>query len=628
MEALNLRVDKVLIKMSFLKNILQRPKKNKESEIRNDDDYPSSIFRIDASDFAAKSASRAAETDFDNGNDDDVVVKQIADFPLYKDVLTHPKSSNPGLRIPIELQDKIIAIKLETTRARIVIDPDAKDQVLPYVPPILSALGAVGFSFINPYLLADSAVIRSVRLNAERGSETTSSLGGKSDGANLFREWVKSAKEEKATDIHIRILDGGQAEVLMRVDGELEPISGSDRGLFTARDALNAMKSAYEVLSDRHSNNMGTFSETSTLSSMIDAALNIPNLRLRFASVRGLYGPKAIVRLLPNGIAGSALSFRDMGFSQSHIDMFDRAHRLDAGAIGYMGITGSGKTTAAKTFVETHPKYGKSAMYQVADPIEYPILHMHQIYVQRNLLVLNEEGKKDLYSEAIESLMRSDPDLVDVGEVRDVLSARAMANVAKSGHLSMFTLHVDSVAGAINRLTDPKIGLTRQELTGSNLLGLLVYQALVPLLCPHCKMNEAEILQELQHRGDEASLREARYISYLSDVIDKRFNINASILRWKNPIGCDHCRHRGTKGLTLCAEMLMPDDQWLDASGKGEDRNAIRTWRQTYSDKDPTSENMDGKLVIEHALFKAYKGLIDPRNTERFGQLSITEIVT
>lgn len=65
------------------------------------------------------------------------------------------------------------------------------------------------------------------------------------------------------------------------------PIRGADRGLFTARDALNAMKSAYEVLSDRHSNNMGTFSETSTLSSMIDAALGIPNGRLRFASLRG-----------------------------------------------------------------------------------------------------------------------------------------------------------------------------------------------------------------------------------------------------------------------------------------------------------------------------------------------------
>lgn len=156
------------------------------------------------------------------------------------------------------------------------------------------------------------------------------------------------------------------------------------------------------------------------------------------------------------------MSFAEMGFAPSHVEMFERAQRLDAGAIGQMGVTGSGKTTAAKTFIETHPKYGSAAMYQVADPIEYPISQMHQIYVQRNLMTLNETGKKDPYSEVIEALLRNDPDLVDVGEVRDVLSARAMANIAKSGHLSMFTLHVDSVAGAINRLTDPKVGLTRR----------------------------------------------------------------------------------------------------------------------------------------------------------------------
>lgn len=576
-------------------------------------------FRVDAT----KPQRVVTKGEGENEN----VIRQIADFPLHKDVLTHPRSSNIGLRIPVELQDKIIAVKLETTKARIVLDPDSQEVTSAYVPPILSALGAAGFSVVNPRLLADPTVIRSVRLNAERGGESTSSIGSKSDGANLFREWVRSAQDEKATDIHIRILDGGQAEVLMRVDGELEPITGSDRGLFTARDALNAMKSAYEVLSDRHSNNMGTFSETSTLSSMIDAALGIPNLRLRFASLRGLYGPKAIVRLLPSGSTGNVMSFQSMGFSRSQIDMFDRAHRLDAGAIGYMGITGSGKTTAAKTFVETHPKYGTSAMYQVADPIEYPILHMHQIYVQRNLLVLNEEGKKDLYSEAIESLMRSDPDLVDVGEVRDILSARAMANVAKSGHLSMFTLHVDSVAGAINRLTDPKIGLTRQELTGGNLIGLLVYQALVPMLCKHCRLSTQDISQYFSGRSDESSVREGRYITYLSGVIGERFHIDPTILKWRNPNGCEHCRKRGTRGLTLCAEMLMPDDEWLDMSAEGKDRDAIRKWRMRYSDKNPMSENMDGKLVIEHALYKAYRGLIDPRNVERFGQLASMEIL-
>ncbi|ABM59417.1 type II secretion system protein E [Verminephrobacter eiseniae EF01-2] len=555
------------------------------------------------------------------------VIRQIADFPPHKDVLTSPRSPNIGLRIPAEFQDMIIAIGLEATRARVALDPQFEAQVARYIPPIRSALGAAGVWVHRTPLLADASVIRAVRLNAERGADTTSCLGGKSDGANLFREWVTLAKEEKATDLHIRILDGGLAEVLMRVDGELEPITGSDRGLFTKFDALDAMKSAYEMLSDRHSNSSGTFSESETLSSMIDTALGIANIRLRFSCLRGLYGPKAVVRLLASSAADSAMTFASMGFAPSHIELFERAQRLDCGAIGQMGITGSGKTTTAKTFVEAHPKYGRSAMYQVADPIEYPMLHMHQIYVQRSLLTLNEHGKKDPYNVAIESLMRSDPDLVDVGEVRDILSARAMANVAKSGHLSMFTLHVGSIAGAINRLTDPHIGLTRQELTGAGLLGLLDYQALVPILCPRCCMDQAGIVDCLHRAGDGQSLREARYIRYLARTINERFDIEPRILRFRNLSGCEHCRRRGTTGLTICAEILLPDDDWLDLSAAGKDREAMRDWRLRFSDKNPTSENMNGKLVIEHALYKACKGVIDPRNIERFGQLATLEIL-
>lgn len=600
--------------MGIIKKLLPRKKTEVPQRVA------SSSFRVSAP---------SVQPEFEDSIPNNLsVIKNIADFPLHKDVLTGIGKSNIGLRVPKELEDKIIAIKIEANKARIVFDPNYQNDVSAYIPPIISGLGASGFSVVSPNVFAETTVIRSVRLNSEKKNDGAGSIGGKSDGANLFREWVKSAMHEKATDIHIRILDGGQAEVLMRVDGELEPITGSDRGLFTSRDALDAMKSAYEVLSDRHSNNQGTFSETSTLSSMIDTSLGIPNLRLRFASLRGLYGPKAIVRLLPSGNTGRVMSFHEMGFAPSHVELFDRAHRLDVGAIGYMGITGSGKTTAAKTFVETHPKYGTSAMYQVADPIEYPIHHMHQIYVQRNLLVLNEEGKKDLYSEAIESLMRSDPDLVDVGEVRDVLSARAMANVAKSGHLSMFTLHVDSVAGAINRLTDPKIGLTRQELTANNLLGLLVYQALVPVLCPRCRMGKKDLLENLKCRNDESSLRELNYVNYISRIISEKYKIDSDILFWKNPEGCEHCRKRGTKGLTICAEILMPDDDWLDLSAVSKDRLAIKQWRVNYSDKSPTSENMSGKLVIEHALYKAYKGMIDPRSIERFGSLEKLEIIS
>ena len=292
--------------MSFFKRT-----KNKDSEQNFADSEQRgehSTFRVDAT-----SLKKISESD---KYSDDGVIKQIADFPPHQDVLTHPQSTNISLRVPVDLQDKILAIKLDPTRARIVFDPAENDAVEPYFAVIQTALGSIGISVLTPHLRAEKSVIRSVRLNSEKKATTTSGLGNKSDGANLFREWVQIAKNERATDLHIRVLDGGQSEVTMRVDGELEPITGSYRGLFTSRDALNAMKSAYEVFSDRHSNNHGTFSETSTLSSMIDSALGIPNLRLRFASLRGLYGPKAVIRLLPSNVNEKCMSFQE-GSSQN-----------------------------------------------------------------------------------------------------------------------------------------------------------------------------------------------------------------------------------------------------------------------------------------------------------------------
>ncbi|WP_234265136.1 GspE/PulE family protein [Hydrogenophaga sp. NFH-34] len=556
------------------------------------------------------------------------VISQISDMPSVREVLTATDSSNPALRIPKGLQDAVIAVKTGPGKGGIYFDFKRVNEVSKYFPTLHSALANAGLSVGGREYPATGDIIRQVRLNYERSTgKGGSGLTSQSAGAEMFREWTRVAQSIKATDIHLRILEGGKGEVMVRVDGTLEPIPDGSGGLFTELDVKNAIKAAYEVLSDRHSNNQGAFSETSTLSSMIDAALQIPDLRLRFSSIPGLYGPKSVCRLLSNVSGENAMSFETMGFAPSHIAMFDRAQRLQAGAIGQMGVTGSGKTTAAKTFVETHPGYGSMAMYQIADPIEYPIAQMHQIYVQRSLVTSKEEGKKDPFTVAIESLMRSDPDFVDVGEVRDALSARAMANVAKSGHMSLFTLHADSLAGALNRLTDPNIGLSRSELTTSNLLGMLCYQALSPVLCPHCRLNHAQAHQHHKSRDTNRDQQEAKYIQWLVEILESRFGIERERLRFRNPQGCEHCRSRGTKGLTICAEMLMPENGWLDLSAIGKDRDAIRWWRHEYSDRDLLSPNMDGKLVSEHAMFKAAQGLIDPREIERFTQLQSLEVL-
>ena len=552
------------------------------------------------------------------------IITNLAEFPRREEVLTGVNASTPGLRVPMTLQDYVMVVRVDARRAVLVYDPSYMAQVKQYFATLRSAVTATGLLQMDQdAIFATAAVIKDVRLAAEaKQAKSGVSSGATSNGSNLFREWATIANSARATDLHIGIIDGGRAQVLMRVDGSLEPIDESSRGIFTDRDALNAMQAAFGNMADSKSNSAGVFKEDESMSCMIGSRLGIPNIRLRFSSEPGFYGPKAVSRILHSDLSIQPMSFTDMGLAQSQIDLIDRAQRLQSGAIIVIGVTGSGKTTFQKTFIETHPLNGIGCLYGIADPIEYLLKGVHQRYIQRDIMTLSTKGVKDPYSAAIEQFMRMDPNLIDVGEARDRISARALATVANTGHISMGTLHAPNIGGAITRLIDPQMGLTRHELTGGNMLGFLSYKALIPVLCK-CAFDQTGAHQWHKAHKEE---REAAYIGSLLTQLKNKYSLDPAVFRFKNPEGCPLCRGRGTKGLTMVAEMLMPDDEWRTIAAKGDDRAAIRYWRET-SDKRMDSPNMDGKLVAEHTIYKAILGRVDPRNIETFGPLNQLEVI-
>lgn len=552
------------------------------------------------------------------------IITILSDFPDRDDVMSGVVASTPALQVPLEIQDYVMVVRLNATNAVLAYDPAYTALVKAYFASLRGAVIAQGLRVDSAPLLADSSILRSVRLAAETKRSNGSLTGAaSSDGAKLFREWVKRANELGATDVHMSIISGGKGLVQCRVDGELDPIDFSNNGIFTDRDVLNAMRAAYEDMAEKHSNNEGTFTADKPRSCMIAGQLGIPNIRLRFSSDKGFFGAKSVSRILHSELNLPPMSFTDMGLASSQIDLIQKAQRLKSGAVIQVGVTGSGKTTVAKTFIETHPLNGKGAFYGIADPIEYLLKNTHQIYIQRDLMSLETKGKKDPYSETIEQLMRMDPDLIDVGEVRDQLSARALANVAKTGHLAMGTLHAPSIAEVINRLIDPKMGFTRQELTSGKLLSFISYKSLLPVLCK-CATDIATARD--YHRANNQQ-HDERYLGQLIQTIEKKYGASANVFKFKNLEGCSLCNGRGTKGLTMVAEMMMPDDKWLDIAAQGNDRAAVRYWRSTYSDKRFDSPNMDGKLIAEHALYKAILGRIDPRHIETWGPLDQMETV-
>lgn len=535
-------------------------------------------------------------------------------FPLWRNVLSGPDQKG-ALQVPAELHERLMAVQLTTGKVLLIYESNSLPTVQLRLSAMRNELESSSVQVERQYAPVVATVMRELRTSAESRANAANGDTVRSASVELLKRWVTQALEIGATDLHCSIAAGNRGSVHVRVDGVLEQLPESLSGL-TDNTVLSVIKTAYEVMADRNSNSDGSFSDRETRSCMIEASLGIANLRLRYTSQRGFFGPKAVMRLLTTELDNQPMPFSAMGFAPSHLALFEKAQRLTSGIILQTGVTGSGKTTAAKTFLETHPRNGQISIYQVSDPVEYVLKGVHQINVQRNLLTLAEAGKKDPYSEVIESLMRMDPDVVDVGEIRDVVSARAAANVAKTGHLVLATLHTDTIEGIIARLTDPKIGLTREELTASRMLRLLTYQALLPVLCDGCAIDASEITR---HHIKQNNNNEARYVGYVCDQFIG-LGLDPTRLRFRNPTGCSVCRTRGTKGLTIVAEMLMADDDdWLDLCAAGKDRAAWRYYRDAYSNGDLTSPNMDGKTVLEHAIFKAHHGVIDPTTIEAFG---------
>jgi len=126
----------------------------------------------------------------------------------------------------------------------------------------------------------------------------------------------------------------------------------------------------------------------------------------------------------------------------------------------------------------------------------------------------------------------------------------------------------------------------------------------VAKLCQHCALT-----------SDEARALSPDVDAILEHL--ERLDLPGDTFRWKNSDGCPHCKHRGTVGQTVVAEMLMPDDDWLVPIREGKDNAAAEVYR-SYSNMDLTSPNMDGKTVFEHTLFKAYSGFVDARQCARF----------
>ncbi len=245
----------------------------------------------------------------------------------------------------------------------------------------------------------------------------------------------------------------------------------------------------------------------------------------RVSTIPTQYGESLVMRILDRDAL--ILDLAELGFPASLRDRYERLIRQPYGMILVTGPTGSGKTSTLYTTLEkiNSPQY---KIMTLEDPIEYQLEGINQIQVN---------PKIDFsFASGLRSIVRQDPDIILVGEIRDQETASIAIQSALTGHLLFSTLHTNDATSAITRLLDMGV---ESYLLSSTLLGILA-QRLVRVICPHCKREaepESGFMRSLQ-------LEAAGYAG-------QTFFAGA---------GCEHCHHTGYAGRTAIFEYLEIDE--------------------------------------------------------------------
>jgi type II secretory ATPase GspE/PulE/Tfp pilus assembly ATPase PilB-like protein len=414
----------------------------------------------------------------------------------------------------------------------------------------------------------------------------------------FYDELVAKAVELSASDIHFEVTDTEFSRIRLRTFGRLK-----DWKIVASELLKGALTAAYSKRTKSGTNSSGALSLERAMNTITEQVINNKTYNGRFNGYPLVNGYDVVMRLLDSDPKSTIPSIESLGYSANHVErQILPAIFKNAGMMVIAGSTGSGKSTALRSFIYALPDRDHLKIYGVEDPVEYLNPFMRQISVQRNSDDPEDVVKMKFLS-ALRSVLRMDPDVLMLGEVRDHDSASLASEFNRTGHRVFTTVHGDGCVDVLARLTSEEIGIAPTTLAAKKYLSAVMYQKLLPKLCPHCKQPAVEHLSP----KTQALLRH-------------KFGVNPATMFVANEAGCPACKVEelglaGTKGLTVVAEILTPNDSILAAIAQREWAEVERLWRSQrncgFDDPD-----MAGKTAFEHALYKACIGLIDPNDIE------------
>jgi general secretion pathway protein E len=364
-------------------------------------------------------------------------------------------------------------------------------------------------------------------------------------GIEAAREVLQEAMGERASDVHLEPQADG-CRVRFRIDGTLQ-----ERLTFTRADGLrvvSALKTLAQIdVAEKRRAQDGRF-RVRTDGGEVD---------FRAATANAIHGEKLVLRILDRktGLMGMA----DLGMGKEMMARFERVIHSRHGIILVAGPTGSGKTSTLYAALSRLDRKRLNIM-SIEDPVEYELEGATQLPVNPKAGITYEAG--------LRSILRQDPDVIFVGEMRDAEATKIAIRAALTGHLVFTSLHAKNAIGTIVRLQE--IGVESYQV--SSALLLVVSQRLVRVLCKQCS-------EPYEATGTEL------------DEIGLSFDPGSRIYR---AVGCEACDNMGYQGRTGIFEMLVLDEELRKAINDGADeqvlwemaaRKGLRPYRQDGAEK-------------------------------------------
>ena len=385
------------------------------------------------------------------------------------------------------------------------------------------------------FFVSDEATQKVVQTTSAATQQKLSEIESRVDNTpvvKLINSLITQAYMRRASDIHIEPFEE-QILVRMRIDGELVECMRLDIS------TLNSIVSRCKILAG-----INIAEKRIPQDGRIDFDNGDISIDLRVNTLPTIYGEKVNMRLLATEDA-ALITLPDLGMPEHLFKQFSRIIKAPNGIILVTGPTGSGKSTTLYAVLSELNKPNVN-ITTVEDPVEKQIFGVNQ--VQTN-------AKAGLtFASGLRAILRQDPDIVMIGEIRDTETAEIAIRAAITGHLVLSTLHTNDAASSIIRLID--MGVASYMVASS--VNCVVAQRLVKKLCPECKRRR-------EIRPEEAALLHDDSITHLYE-----------------PVGCPRCGNTGFKGRTAIYEIIEIDNDLRRMISEGKNTEEIREFAKEH----------------------------------------------